>query len=59
MGQVAIYDAVNPTSMGRKQLAKEFMKHDIQVCGLCDITSTIPLFHISILTNSCFQDNLY
>ncbi|KAI5849563.1 6-phosphofructo-2-kinase-domain-containing protein [Morchella snyderi] len=30
MGQVAIYDAVNPTSMGRKQLAKEFMKHDIQ-----------------------------
>jgi len=29
-GQVAIYDAVNPLSEGRKQLAKEFAKHDIQ-----------------------------
>ena len=36
-GQVAIYDAVNPLAEGRRQLAKEFMKHDIQVrlvsCG--------------------------
>lgn len=30
-GQVAIYDAVNPLSEGRRQLAKEFAKHDIQV----------------------------
>jgi 6-phosphofructo-2-kinase / fructose-2,6-biphosphatase 4 len=30
-GQVAIYDAVNPISNGRKSLAKEFAKHDIQV----------------------------
>lgn len=31
-GQVAIYDAVNPLSAGRKTLAKEFAKHDVQVC---------------------------
>ena len=30
-GQVAIYDAVNPLSGGRKSLAKEFAKHDVQV----------------------------
>lgn len=30
-GQVAIYDAVNPTSAGRRALAKEFAKHDVQV----------------------------
>ncbi|KAL7270232.1 hypothetical protein RUND412_007062 [Rhizina undulata] len=29
-GQVAVYDAVNPTAQGRKQLAKEFAKRDIQ-----------------------------
>ncbi|KAI5820010.1 6-phosphofructo-2-kinase-domain-containing protein [Pyronema omphalodes] len=29
-GQVAIYDAVNPLAEGRRQLAKEFAKHDIQ-----------------------------
>ncbi|KAL2122344.1 hypothetical protein VTJ04DRAFT_2799 [Mycothermus thermophilus] len=29
-GQVAIYDAVNPTSAGRRALAKEFAKHDVQ-----------------------------
>ena len=28
-GQVAIYDAVNPLSAGRKSLAKEFAKHQI------------------------------
>src|SRR3982074_2887299 len=28
-GQIAIYDAVNPLSAGRKSLAKEFAKHDI------------------------------
>lgn len=31
-GQVAIYDAVNPTASGRRALAKEFAKHDVQVC---------------------------
>lgn len=30
-GQVAIYDAVNPMAGGRRSLAKEFAKHDVQV----------------------------
>lgn len=30
-GQVAIYDAVNPTAAGRRSLAKEFAKQDIEV----------------------------
>lgn len=30
-GQVAIYDAVNPTASGRRSLAKELAKHDVQV----------------------------
>lgn len=30
-GQVAIYDAVNPISGGRKSLAKEFAKNQVQV----------------------------
>jgi len=29
-GQVAIYDAVNPTASGRLALAKEFAKHDVK-----------------------------
>lgn len=29
-GQVAIYDAVNPTANGRRALAKELAKHDVQ-----------------------------
>ena len=33
-GQVAIYDAVNPTASGRLSLAKEFAKHDVQVSSL-------------------------
>ena len=32
-GQVAIYDAVNPTANARRSLAKEFAKHDVQVGG--------------------------
>lgn len=32
-GQVAIYDAVNPTANGRLALAKEFANHDVQVRG--------------------------
>src|SRR4051812_49129664 len=31
-GQIAIYDAVNPLAAGRRSLAKEFAKHDVQVC---------------------------
>ena len=31
-GQIAIYDAVNPLSAGRRSLAKEFAKHGVQVC---------------------------
>lgn len=30
-GQIAIYDAVNPIAAGRRSLAKEFAKHDIDV----------------------------
>jgi 6-phosphofructo-2-kinase/fructose-2,6-biphosphatase 4 len=30
-GQVAIYDAVNPLAGGRRSLAREFSKHDVQV----------------------------
>lgn len=30
-GQIAIYDAVNPLASGRRSLAKEFAKHDVQV----------------------------
>lgn len=33
-GQVAIYDAVNPLSAGRRSLAKEFAKHDVQTLFL-------------------------
>ncbi|KAJ4389058.1 hypothetical protein N0V93_006520 [Gnomoniopsis smithogilvyi] len=33
-GQVAIYDAVNPTAAGRRALAKEFAKHDVQTLFL-------------------------
>lgn len=31
-GQVAIYDAVNPLSQGRRNLVNEFNKHGYQVC---------------------------
>jgi hypothetical protein len=34
-GQVAIYDAVNPLASGRRSLAKEFQKHDVQVSWKC------------------------
>ncbi len=30
-GQIAIYDAVNALASGRRSLAKEFAKHDVQV----------------------------
>lgn len=34
-GQIAIYDAVNPLASGRRSLAKEFAKHDIEVAEYC------------------------
>ncbi|KAL8674608.1 MAG: hypothetical protein Q9168_000983 [Polycauliona sp. 1 TL-2023] len=30
-GQIAIYDAVNPLAAGRRSLAKELAKHDVEV----------------------------
>ena len=33
-GQIAIYDAVNPLAAGRRSLAKEFSKHDVDVSTL-------------------------
>lgn len=36
-GQIAIYDAVNPIASGRRSLAKEFAKHDIEVGLLSDV----------------------
>ena len=38
-GQIAIYDAVNPLASGRRSLAKEFAKHDIEV----NLTGHIPV----------------
>ncbi|KAL2855526.1 6-phosphofructo-2-kinase-domain-containing protein [Aspergillus pseudoustus] len=38
-GQIAIYDAVNPSAAGRRSLANEFAKHDIETLfieSLCD-----------------------
>src|ERR1700760_3085416 len=40
-GQVAIYDAVNPLASGRRSLAKEFQKHDVQVS--CDLSDLVVL----------------
>lgn len=44
-GQIAIYDAVNPLAAGRRSLAKEFAKHDIEVshCFLLAPTSQLGL----------------
>lgn len=39
-GQIAIYDAVNPIAAGRRSLAKEFAKHDIEVI-LPDTTAIV------------------
>ena len=48
-GQIAIYDAVNPLASGRRSLAKEFAKHDIEVWQL--------LYHeystVIIIGNAC------
>ena len=39
-GQIAIYDAVNPLAAGRRSLAKEFAKHDVEVCFLHVVSKT-------------------
>lgn len=49
-GQVAIYDAVNPTANGRRSLAKEFAKHDVQVshqpsCRVSAMADAADSFH--------------
>ena len=41
-GQVAIYDAVNPTASSRRALAKEFAKHDVQVSPTCTGVGSKP-----------------
>ena len=42
-GQVAIYDAVNPLAAGRRSLAREFAKHDVQVNLLIFLPPTMHL----------------
>ena len=42
-GQVAIYDAVNPTASGRRSLAKELAKHDVQVSFIFQSTLQLDL----------------
>ncbi|KAI0005191.1 bifunctional 6-phosphofructo-2-kinase/fructose-2,6-bisphosphate 2-phosphatase [Xylariaceae sp. FL0662B] len=44
-GQVAIYDAVNPTASGRRSLAKEFAKHDVQTLFLESYVDDVNLLH--------------
>jgi 6-phosphofructo-2-kinase/fructose-2,6-biphosphatase 4 len=44
-GQIAIYDAVNPLRSGRRSLAKEFLKHDIQV-GFTKVISVYLLIFL-------------
>lgn len=46
-GQIAIYDAVNPLAAGRRSLAKEFAKHDVQVCQALPHTYTSKDWHSS------------
>lgn len=44
-GQVAIYDAVNPTAAGRRALAKEFANHDVQVRRSTPILNVLSAKH--------------
>lgn len=39
IGQVAIYDAVNATASGRRSLAREFGRHDVQVRSIKPLPS--------------------
>ncbi|PTB67973.1 bifunctional 6-phosphofructo-2-kinase/fructose-2,6-bisphosphate 2-phosphatase [Trichoderma citrinoviride] len=44
-GQVAIYDAVNPTASGRRALAKEFAKHDVQTLFIESYVNDEQILH--------------
>ena len=56
-GQVAIYDAVNPLSAGRKALAKEFAKRDILVRILRRILASLqPSSSSTFLCESRWRD---
>ncbi|KAH0495262.1 hypothetical protein TgHK011_008827 [Trichoderma gracile] len=44
-GQVAIYDAVNPTASGRRSLAKEFGKHDVQTLFIESYVDNEQILH--------------
>ncbi|KAM0251488.1 hypothetical protein ACHAQJ_008156 [Trichoderma viride] len=44
-GQVAIYDAVNPTASGRRSLAKEFAKHDVQTLFIESYVNDDQILH--------------
>lgn len=46
-GQVAIYDAVNPTAASRRALAKEFAKHDVQVCSMLP---SDPVYKLTVVS---------
>lgn len=52
-GQVAIYDAVNPLAGGRRSLAKEFQKHDVQVCIIEAAIHGRTVTHANILGRLC------
>lgn len=49
-GQIAIYDAVNPLAAGRRSLAKEFAKHDVQA-GTPELTHCEKSFYSQSLLN--------
>jgi 6-phosphofructo-2-kinase/fructose-2,6-biphosphatase 4 len=57
-GQVAIYDAVNPTASGRRSLAKEFAKHDVQVRNLANCIQC-ACFRFAIIDSNTLIDFIY
>lgn len=58
-GQVAIYDAVNPTASGRRSLAKEFAKHDVQVRNLANRAQFVFLSLVFHTNTSSRIDSIY
>ena len=61
-GQVAIYDAVNPISSGRRALAKEFAKHDIQVipsrCSAWTLGNVDGKFQTLFIESVCTDERI-
>jgi 6-phosphofructo-2-kinase/fructose-2,6-biphosphatase 4 len=47
-GQIAIYDAVNPTAGGRRSMAKDFSKHDIKVLYLESLCEDIRIIEENV-----------